>query len=537
MEFVSSETSETALREHQALLHDISEQLGVPPSNATAIPPEVAKAVRHHIQLRRTAFSVVQPDMVAYSGDPLTYLDPSLVERAAEINLLDSEIDVDALFAKFPSPSPFGAKMKADHFHLIATQVFLNTGSYGATPKAVVDARHEWEGIETADPFAFRNTVLPVRLRQAMNRLAKFVNAHPADLSLMVNCNSATSTILKSMPWEVGDALLLLSIDYDATKLAAKYLEQRHGVEPLYMDVTLPLSHEEICRSLKDFLGLRRRQKLSMPKLANFCHVTSKTGWIFPVKRMTEICHDFGIPVIVDGAQVPGHIPLDVMDINAEYYFGTCHKWMLTCQGVAFLVTAPSKQSVIRPLAPVGGYSETYQAAFIGSQAHDYTPFLSLLQAFDFVDRVCGSWEAIWGYCGGLAQRAVRELTQMWGLEKEGLECVQTPQVFPTRKGEPVNCLPIVPLPRSRNATEADAKRVMGYLLTRCNITAFLLVADFRVADQILPLLCVRLSCNVHVCIEDIRKLGKAVNDMKGTYESSLGDAKEYMPEDQIQVS
>jgi cysteine desulfurase/selenocysteine lyase len=55
-------------------------------------------------------------------------------------------------------------------------------------------------------------------------------------------------------------------------------------------------------------------------------YVSNVTGAIFPVKRVTELAHARGIPVLVDGAQATPHMPVDVRDIGCDYYAGSGHK-------------------------------------------------------------------------------------------------------------------------------------------------------------------------------------------------------------------
>lgn len=563
MEFLASELTEFDLHEHAAVLRDISRQLGLPVQDdfsslrgnaAAAAGGETGShalqtALEWHRNARVIAFTVKSSgrsaaamrgasaaeasgatpsggsDMVPYDGDVRTYVDGFLRSRVSKTTFDTCEIDVEGLFRRYPA-KPLGAALKKEHFHLLSTHAFLNTGSYGATPRLVLDARAMWEDVEMTDPYSWRHTTLPFRMRQAKNRLAEFVGAHPADIQLFTNANTATSTVLKSLPWEVGDSLLLFSCDYDATKLAAEYLQAAYGVVPQYIDIVLPLSDDEIVSSLRTFLALQKRQKLPMPKLANFCHVTSKTAWIFPIKAMVDVCHQFGITVMVDGAQAAGHFPINIVDIGAEYYLGTVHKWMYSCQGVAFLAVAPSKQPVIAPLAPTVGHGEDYSRAFADSAAYDCCAFVALLQALDWVDRVCGGWAKVWRYNGELAQEAVRLLRDMWNLDADGVDCIQSSQVFPPQgSGGPVNCMPIVPLPKGRGGTQADATRLMGYLLARCSITAFLLVESFRYADGgIYPTLAVRLTAQVHVSLDDVRRLGKSVRDLQGTYNALEDD-------------
>lgn len=498
MEFLASELTEFDLHEHAAVLRDISRQLGLPVQDdfsslrgnaAAAAGGETGShalqtALEWHRNARVIAFTVKSSgrsaaamrgasaaeasgatpsggsDMVPYDGDVRTYVDGFLRSRVSKTTFDTCEIDVEGLFRRYPA-KPLGAALKKEHFHLLSTHAFLNTGSYGATPRLVLDARAMWEDVEMTDPYSWRHTTLPFRMRQAKNRLAEFVGAHPADIQLFTNANTATSTVLKSLPWEVG-----------------------------------------------------------------FCHVTSKTACIFPIKAMVDVCHQFGITVMVDGAQAAGHFPINIVDIGAEYYLGTVHKWMYSCQGVAFLAVAPSKQPVIAPLAPTVGHGEDYSRAFADSAAYDCCAFVALLQALDWVDRVCGGWAKVWRYNGELAQEAVRLLRDMWNLDADGVDCIQSSQVFPPQgSGGPVNCMPIVPLPKGRGGTQADATRLMGYLLARCSITAFLLVESFRYADGgIYPTLAVRLTAQVHVSLDDVRRLGKSVRDLQGTYNALEDD-------------
>ena len=79
--------------------------------------------------------------------------------------------------------------------------------------------------------------------------------------------------------------------------------------------------------------------QLCSAKLVNFCHVTSKTAWIFPAKELVKVCRKLNIPVMVDGAQAAGHLDVSARDVDADWYVGTAHKWCYTCPGVAFLIT------------------------------------------------------------------------------------------------------------------------------------------------------------------------------------------------------
>ena len=59
---------------------------------------------------------------------------------------------------------------------------------------------------------------------------------------------------------------------------------------------------------------------------------------------------------IINGAHAPGHIKLDIKDIDPDIYVGACHKWMCSPKGVSFLYVKKSIQKMIDPLVVSWGY-------------------------------------------------------------------------------------------------------------------------------------------------------------------------------------
>ena len=70
---------------------------------------------------------------------------------------------------------------------------------------------------------------------------------------------------------------------------------------------------------------------------------------ILPVQELTRLAQSRGALVVVDGAHAPGHVPLQVDQIGAEFYLGNCHTWLYAPKGTAFLAVAPSQQLQLSP--------------------------------------------------------------------------------------------------------------------------------------------------------------------------------------------
>ncbi len=77
------------------------------------------------------------------------------------------------------------------------------------------------------------------------------------------------------------------------------------------------------------------------------------TAMIFPVEDIINFAKNNNILTIIDGAHVPGHIPLDIIRLDPDIYTGACHKWMCTPKGASFLYVKKETQNKIHPLVVI----------------------------------------------------------------------------------------------------------------------------------------------------------------------------------------
>jgi len=78
-------------------------------------------------------------------------------------------------------------------------------------------------------------------------------------------------------------------------------------------------------------------------KLILVCHITNRTGQIFPIKRICQMAHARNIPVIVDGAHAFSHFPFKISDLDCDYYGVSLHKWTYAPVGTGFLYVKKSQ--------------------------------------------------------------------------------------------------------------------------------------------------------------------------------------------------
>ena len=127
-------------------------------------------------------------------------------------------------------------------------------------------------------------------------------------------------------------------------------------------------------------------------KVVFISQITSQTGLIFPIKEICEYATKKGIVTIVDGAHVPGHIDLNISNLECDFYTGTCHKWLCAPKGSSFLYVRKSFQANIKPQVVSWGEEgddpgpSQFQMDFQWQGTKDMSSFLSIPSAIHFIE-------------------------------------------------------------------------------------------------------------------------------------------------------
>lgn len=120
---------------------------------------------------------------------------------------------------------------------------------------------------------------------------------------------------------------------------------------------------------------------------------------ILPVKEICERAKAKGLFTIVDGAHVPGHIPLDLSELKADVYTGACHKWMCTPKGSSFLYVKKEFQDLFDPLVVSWGYESVAPSHSRFLDYHqtqgtrDFSAFLTIPRAIQFMKE--NNWQKV----------------------------------------------------------------------------------------------------------------------------------------------
>ena len=394
-------------------------------------------------------------------------------------------------------PPAFG-RAALVHFSLEPGGVYLNHGTVGVTPRAVLRVRADLlEEIERHPArFMIRElmslgmTVPPAapRLRAAAAEVAAFLGVGDDGLVFVDNASSGINAVLRSLPLGPGDEILVSDHGYGAINGAAAFLARERGAAAVTVAWPFPANDPgAFVRALDAAITPRT-------KLAILDHVTSQTALVLPLAAMAALCRARGVAVVVDGAHAPAAIELDIDSLGVDWYVGNLHKWAFAPRACAILWAAPERRAGLHPGVLSWGLGRDWQQEFDWTGTRDPSPWLAAPAGLDFMRDVLGV-EAMRRYNHELVWRSARRLAERWGREWT------TPESM-------VGCMATVPLPaRLGPADEATAQRLRDELFAAHRIE----VPVIARADA----LWVRLSIQVYNDDEDIERLAAAVDSLR----------------------
>lgn len=305
-------------------------------------------------------------------------------------------------------PQPLGDNL-LDRWFLRPDVAFLNHGSFGAVPRAVLEAQDAIRRQIEAEPVEMLWRRYAPAIAQVKSDLADFLGATPDALGLVTNATEATNAVLASIPLVPGDQILTTTHVYNAARQAMKHAASRTGATYHEIDLPTPIHHaQQITDRITAALTDRTR-------LLVIDHVTSPTALVFPVEQVVAACRERGVAVLVDGAHAPGMVPLHLDALGATFYTGNLHKWCCCPRGSAFLWVHPSHRDKIHPLSISHHYGQGLGPEFDWQGTRDKSAWLTIPAALSFLAEF--GWDNIRNHNNSLAAWAQQFLAREWSVD------------------------------------------------------------------------------------------------------------------------
>lgn len=261
---------------------------------------------------------------------------------------------------------------------------FLNFGSFGATPKPILEKQTLWRTHMEKNPVEFMLEVFPEELRRQRAILAKFVDTDSENLAFCRHATQAIGSILQALDFKSGDEVIVTDHGYNAVAKALSYWVERVGL--VVKSSTLKIPYE----SPENIVEGIRKQISAKTKLILVDHITSASAMVLPVEQIVTLAKQHSIPILIDGAHVPGHMALSLRSLQPDFYVGNLHKWCFSPKGCALLYVDPKHQPRIRPNTISHYYKQGFQQEYDWQGSDDYTSWLCVSECLSFIDSLGG---------------------------------------------------------------------------------------------------------------------------------------------------
>jgi isopenicillin-N epimerase len=320
---------------------------------------------------------------------------------------------------------------------------FLNNGSYGAAPRAVLAAQQRWRERMEAEPVRFMQREMPVALRQAAGTFAAFLGCRGEDLVFVDNATGGCNAVLRSLQFHADDEIVTTDHVYGAVRKTLAFVASRSGAAVIEAPLPYPGTTPENARAAI-VTALTPQTKLLVVDW-----ITSPTALVLPIREICAAARARGIPVLVDAAHAPGQVPVDIAALDTDWVTGNAHKWLFGARSSAFLWTRPERQNDTHPTVISHGYGAGYRAEFDWVGTRDPSSWLAVGAAIEFWRTMGGA--ALMARNRRLAADAARMLEARLGVAQAVPDAMR-------------GAMQTIELTRHGPATLENAKRLQGRL-------------------------------------------------------------------------
>ncbi len=223
------------------------------------------------------------------------------------------------------------------------TNLFLNAGSFGPLPICVLQAMQEQmqEEWQTGRLGAAAFEAMKKIYDNSRSRVARLLNADLDEIALTDNTGEGLNIISNGIQWHEGDEVITTNHEHMSLLAPLYQLRDRYGIVIRFADIG-PTAERPVLKAIADLVTPHTR-------LISISHVTWTTGAVLNISEVGYMGREWGIPVLIDGAQSAGAIPVDVKALGIDFYSMPMQKWLCGPDGTGALYVRRDALSYVSP--------------------------------------------------------------------------------------------------------------------------------------------------------------------------------------------
>ena len=186
----------------------------------------------------------------------------------------------------------------------------------------------------------------------ARSGVARLLNADADEITLTDNTGEGMNIISYGINWHEGDEVITTNHEHISLLAPLYQLRDRYGILIRFADIG-PTAERPVLKAIADLVTPRTR-------LISISHVTWTTGAVLNISEVAYMGREWGIPVLIDGAQSAGAIPADMKALGVDFYAIPMQKWLCGPDGTGALYV---RKDALRYVSPtyVGYWSTKHE--------------------------------------------------------------------------------------------------------------------------------------------------------------------------------
>jgi len=254
----------------------------------------------------------------------------------------------------------------------------MNNGYASPSPRVVQDAVRRYIDYSNMGPYHTMVRELYPKIENARRMLADAAGCDTEEIAITRNSSESLEIAQLGIDLKPGDEVLTTNQDYPRMLTTFRQRERRDGIKLKAISFPVPVT------SMDDLYQRIEAAVTPRTKVILICHITNRTGQIFPVRRICDMARARGITTIVDGAHAFNQFPYKLSELNCDYYGVSLHKWTFAPMGSGFLYVRKSKIKDTWALMASSPSQDDNIRKFEEVGTHPAANFLGICEALQF---------------------------------------------------------------------------------------------------------------------------------------------------------
>jgi cysteine desulfurase/selenocysteine lyase len=213
-------------------------------------------------------------------------------------------------------------------------------------------------------------------------KVADYFSVDKEEIALIHNTTEGMNLIARSFDFQPEDEVIIADHDHTSAYIPWEVWQEEKGIKLVRPTLSiLPKTKAEI-------VALYENAITPKTKMISLCHIVNTNGMILPVKEISEMAHQKGILVAVDGAQSGGMFTIDLHDLGCDFYTASAHKWLFSPKGVGILYAKKERQKRLKPLIVCRGHKDKSIRRLENYNTRNLPEVLGLGASIDFLNSI-----------------------------------------------------------------------------------------------------------------------------------------------------